>query len=106
MVSLLKSTLNTRALPIGNLRYIRSDAPLMLSEEEVQWLRDNNITTLVDLRSEEELQRKPCLLANAEGFVYHQELRYNIMYIEDLFFRVKKLEVQDLKTDIIEKKDK
>ena len=28
------------------------------------------------------------------------------MYIEDLFFRVKKLEVQDLKTDIIEKKDK
>lgn len=71
MVSLLKSTLNTRALPIGNLRYIRSDAPLMLSEEEVQWLRDNNITTLVDLRSEEELQRKPCLLANAEGFVYH-----------------------------------
>ena len=35
MGSLLKSTLNTRALPIGSMRYIRSDAPLGLTEEEI-----------------------------------------------------------------------
>lgn len=70
MGSLFMSTLNTRALPIGELRYIRSDAPLMLTEDEIQWLSDNNITTLVDLRSSEELERKPCSLRDREGFDY------------------------------------
>ena len=50
MGSLLKSTLNTRALPVGGMRYIRSDAPLSLTEKEIQWLLDNDISTLVDLR--------------------------------------------------------
>ena len=70
MSSLLKSTLNTRALPIGGMRYIRSDAPLYLSEEEIQWLLDNDITTLVDLRSTQELERKPCSLKDVAGFTY------------------------------------
>ena len=35
MGSLLASTLNTRALPIGNLRYIRSDYPGKLTDREV-----------------------------------------------------------------------
>ena len=70
MSSLLKSTLNTRALPIGGMRYIRSDAPLYLSEEEIQWLLDNDITTLVDLRSTQELERKPCPLKDVAGFTY------------------------------------
>lgn len=68
MGSLLKSTLNTRALPIGGMRYIRSDAPLCLTEEEVQWLLDNDISTLVDLRSAKELERTPCPLQNMDGF--------------------------------------
>ena len=46
MSSLLKSTLNTRALPIGGMRYIRSDAPLCLTEEEIQWLLDNRTGTV------------------------------------------------------------
>ena len=71
MSSLLKSTLNTRALPMGGLRYIRSDAPLLLTEEEIQWLTENNITTLVDLRSEEEVVRKPCPLKERKEFTYH-----------------------------------
>lgn len=71
MSSLLKSTLNTRALPIGSMRYIRSDAPLCLTEEEIRWLRDNDITTLVDLRSAQELENKPCPLQKMEGFAYH-----------------------------------
>ena len=71
MSSLLKSTRNTRALPTGTMRYIRSDAPINLTEEEIGWLLDNNITTLVDLRSAEEVCRQPCELALKEGFCYH-----------------------------------
>lgn len=71
MGSLLKSTLNTRALPIGGMRYIRSDVPLCLTEEEIQWLLDNDITTLVDLRSVQELERKPCPLQKVAGFTYY-----------------------------------
>ena len=54
MSSLLESTLNTRALPTGDLRYIRSDFPGNLSDDEVLWLVNNNNTTIVDLREEKE----------------------------------------------------
>ena len=70
MSSLLKSTRNTRALPTGTMRYIRSDVPLNLTDEEIQWLLDNNIKTLVDLRSDEEVCKQPCGLAVKEGFQY------------------------------------
>ena len=71
MSSLLKSTRNTRELPTGTMRYIRSDAPTNLTDEEIQWLLDNNVTTIVDLRSEEEVSEKPCQLSAKEGFQYH-----------------------------------
>ena len=71
MSSLLKSTRNTRALPTGTMRYIRSDVPLNLTDEEIRWLSDNNITTLVDLRSTEEVCKQPCELAVKESFQYH-----------------------------------
>lgn len=71
MGSLLKSTRNTRALPTGTIRYIRSDVPLNLTNEEIRWLLDNNITTLVDLRSDEEVCKQPCGLADIEGFKYY-----------------------------------
>lgn len=70
MSSLLESTRNTRALPTGTMRYIRSDVPENLSAMEIQWLLDNNITTIVDLRSDEEVSRKPCYLKEQEGFRY------------------------------------
>lgn len=70
MGSLFRSTLNTRALPAGDMRYLRSDAPLALADDEIRWLRDNHITTLVDLRSDEEIIRKPCCLQGKEGFRY------------------------------------
>ena len=71
MGSLLKSTLNTRALPIGGMKYIRSDAPLRLTEEEIQWLLDHEISTLVDLRSAQEVERAPCQLKSRRGFTYY-----------------------------------
>ncbi len=70
MSSLLQSTRNTRALPTGTMRYIRSDAPECLTDAEVQWLLDNNIITIVDLRSDEEIAKKPCSLKEKEGFMY------------------------------------
>ena len=70
MSSLLQSTKNTRALPTGTMRYIRSDVPEHLTDKEVQWLLDNNITTIIDLRSEEEILKKPCFLKNQDGFRY------------------------------------
>ena len=70
MSSLLQSTLNTRALPTGDLRYIRSDFPGNLSDDEVQWLVDHNITTIVDLREEKEYKDKPCRLETENGFTF------------------------------------
>lgn len=71
MGSLLQSTLNTRALPTGNLRYIRSDYPGKLTDDEVQWLLQNGITTIVDLREEKEYAIKPCVLEDKEEFIYY-----------------------------------
>lgn len=70
MGSLLRSTRNTRALPTGSLRYIRSDVPDNLTDTEIRWLMDNQITTIVDLRSDEETSAKPCCLAGRVGFRY------------------------------------
>ena len=70
MSSLLQSTRNTRALPTGTMRYIRSDAPLNMTDKEVQWLLDNNITTIIDLRSDDESVQKPCCLKEQDGFQY------------------------------------
>ena len=70
MGSLLKSTRNTRALPTGNLRFIPSDFPGKLTDAEIMWLRENDITTVIDLRDESEYKERPCRLEEEEGFVY------------------------------------
>lgn len=70
MGSLLKSTFNTRFIPSGDNRYLRSDCPSNLTDDEVKWLKDNNIVTVVDLRKEEEYTLKPCRLEHEEGFNY------------------------------------
>lgn len=70
MSSLLQSTKNTRVLPTGTDRYYRSDFPGNLTDEEIRWLSDHNITTIVDLRSDEEVEKKPCSLKDAKGFRY------------------------------------
>lgn len=70
MSSLLQSTKNTRVLPTGTNRYFRSDFPENLTDEEIRWLLDNNITTIVDLRSDEEIAKKPCSLKEIEEFRY------------------------------------
>ena len=71
MASILKSTLNTRFLPTGNMKYVRSDYPGKLTDDEVDWLQKNNIITIVDLREEKEYIARPCRLENEEGFIYY-----------------------------------
>jgi len=70
MASLFKSTKNTRQTIKGSHRYIRSDAVYELSEDDIKWLRDNNITTIVDLRTREEVAQRPSCLSSIEGFNY------------------------------------
>ena len=71
MSSLFASTMNTRYLPTGDEKYIRSDFPGKLTDGEVAWLRENGVTTVVDLRDETEYRAKPCRLEREEGFEYY-----------------------------------
>ena len=71
MASLLQSTLNTRTLPTGDMRFIRSDCPDKLTDEEVQWLLQNHVTTVVDLREKKEYEQTPCRLETEDGFTYY-----------------------------------
>ncbi|MBQ5319466.1 MAG: tyrosine-protein phosphatase [Oscillospiraceae bacterium] len=70
MSSLLNSTINTRAILPNSLRYIRSDVPYKITESEIQWLIDNNITTVIDLREENERLQKKCHLIDNIAFNY------------------------------------
>lgn len=68
---MIKSTLNTRAILPNSLRYVRSDVPDKLTEQEAEWLISENITTIVDLRADEERARRKCSLAEDNRFRYH-----------------------------------
>lgn len=70
-MSLLKSTLNTRNILPDSLRYIRSDVPNNLTDEEIDWLLSNNICTVVDLREDEERDHKKCRLIDDNRFCYY-----------------------------------
>ena len=70
MPSLLQSTANTRAVLPGNDRLLRSDAPLSPTPADVAFLLACGITTLIDLRSEAEVARKPCPLSQDARFTY------------------------------------
>lgn len=73
MSSLFTSTRNTRFLKGGSLpehRYIRSDAPYQLSEDDIRWLIDRNILTAVDLRQGHEIAANPSVLSGRPEFTY------------------------------------
>ena len=68
---IIATTLNTRPLPTGDMRFIRSDCPEKLTDEEVEWLLQNHVTTVVDLREKKEYERKPCRLETEDGFTFY-----------------------------------
>lgn len=69
--SLLKSTQNTRAILPDSFRFVRSDVPNNITEQEIQWLISKNITTVIDLREDTERERKECPLTEDARFRYH-----------------------------------
>jgi len=71
MSFIFENTLNTRPILENSLRFIRSDVPTKVSEQEIQWLISNDITTIVDLRTDEERAKKICPLEKDERFSYH-----------------------------------
>ncbi len=77
---LLSGTLNTRDLggyPLECKKetaykaFIRSDVPLQVSENDKKLLLANNITTIIDLRNDYEVQSRPCGLKFDEDFQYY-----------------------------------
>lgn len=71
MASLLESTANTRSVLPGSMRLLRSDAVTAPTDRDIAFLLANGVTTVIDLRSDEERLRKPCPLAERSGFAYH-----------------------------------
>lgn len=69
-MSMLNSTLNTRAILPNSLRYVRSDVPDKITEQETEWLLRENIITIVDLRTEDEREKRKCPLADDNRFRY------------------------------------
>lgn len=51
-------------------KLLRGDNPEHLTAEDLRWLLDRDITTVVDLRSEAEVVRKPDQLSSQLGFHY------------------------------------
>lgn len=70
MGSLFSSTKNTRRLISGSSRFIRSDVPLNLTDDEINWLKSEDVLTVIDLREQTEQVLKPCVLMNEPCFEY------------------------------------
>lgn len=77
--SLLKSTFNTRepggfALAHGVIKrgiMWRSDRLSEYDPDDEQTLLERHMTTLIDMRTEDEVRRIPCAYADRQGFDYH-----------------------------------
>ena len=78
--SLLSATFNTRDLggypaaegreTVRN-RIWRSDAPTDWDETDEKRMKDLGITTVIDLRTERGVRKKPCAYAGRDGFTYY-----------------------------------
>lgn len=66
-----QSTLNTRPILANSKKYIRSDVPTKISDSEINWLLSNNVTTIIDLRTDDERAKKKCPLEDDERFSYY-----------------------------------
>jgi len=51
-------------------KFIRSDLLYEISRQDIDILLNNKINTVIDLRNDEEIVKKPCALKNVNGFKY------------------------------------
>ena len=79
---ILNGTLNTRDLggyPTASGKYtsygkfLRSDGPCELSKQDLDMLYDMGITSIIDLRSAGEVERKPSSFSSDSRFNYHHK---------------------------------
>lgn len=70
MGSIFDSTKNTRSILTDSFRFLRSDVPDHLTAREIQWLLEQNVLTIVDLREDGERGRRKCPLEEDERFHY------------------------------------
>lgn len=70
MENIFNSTLNTRPIFDNSYRFIRSDVPVRVSEEERIRLLERGISVIIDLRTADERNYKECPLINDERFSY------------------------------------
>ena len=77
---ILSKTINTRDLggypTVGGKitayrKFIRSDVPFEVSAQDIEMLLNNNINTVIDVRNDDEVIRKPCALKNVDYFQYY-----------------------------------
>ncbi len=77
--SLLETTQNTRDLGgyrkvdgtlTQSLTLVRSDVQKYPSERDIAFLRDNGITTIVDMRREKDMAKAPSKFADVDDFTY------------------------------------
>lgn len=77
--SLLETTMNTRELggyltAFGNVtlcsRLLRSDEPLCPDSRDIAYLLKERITTIIDLRGKQEMEKRPNPFADMPGFFY------------------------------------
>ena len=68
---IFQNTLNTRPILENSIKYIRSDVPTKVSESEKNWLISNDVTTIIDLRTDEERTKKQCPLIEDSRFAYY-----------------------------------
>lgn len=101
---LLSGTLNTRDLggyPLDSQKvtaskaFIRSDVPLQVSENDKKLLLDNNITTIIDLRNDYEVENRPCGLKFDKDFQYYHcrvygdgRLPHSVEDVADSYFEM------------------
>lgn len=70
MPPIFASCRNTRPLLPDSWRFVRSDVPTAVSEEERRWMLERGLRTVVDLRQPPERRQKPCPLEEDARFVY------------------------------------
>ena len=70
MKKIFRSTKNTRPILPCSYRFIRSDVPKTVTASEIKWLIKENVTTIVDLRRDEERHAVSCPLENDNRFRY------------------------------------
>lgn len=72
--SLLSNTFNTRYLGgyvAKNNIFLRSDALINVSEDDIKLLLESGIKTIIDLRSDDEVRNKPCDFKVNKNFKYY-----------------------------------